>query len=93
MSTSLKSTLTTVEGEQAILDAQAHEPIYVSGTAEQREKNKAALDLLKTWEAERAAMTPAEIEQAERDWDVFKKSMNENRMSYRMRYVESSHHA
>jgi hypothetical protein len=88
MSTSLKSTLTTAEDEQAVLDAQAHEPIYVSATAEQREKNKAALDLLKTWEAERAAMAPAEIEQAKRDWEVFKKSMNDNRMSYRMRYVD-----
>jgi hypothetical protein len=33
-------------------------------------------------------MTPAEIAQAERDWEVFKKSMNDNRMSYLMRYVD-----
>ena len=53
------------------------EPIVVHGTPEQRERNRAALEWLARREAASAALSPAEREAFECDWEVFKRRMNE----------------
>ena len=62
--------------------------LYVRGTAEQREKNQAALEWLRRREEEIAAMTEAEVQEEEREWEAFKHSMNQGRAGYRKLYVD-----
>ena len=42
-------------------------------------RNQAALDLLRQWREEDAAMTPEEAKEADRDLEEFKRNMNANR--------------
>jgi hypothetical protein len=42
-------------------------------------KNQAGLDLLQRWREEDAAMTEEEKDQADRDFEEFKRNMNETR--------------
>jgi len=53
------------------------EPLVVHGTPEQRERNRAALEWLARREAAAAALSPAERQALERDWEAFKRRMNE----------------
>jgi hypothetical protein len=51
----------------------------VRGTPAQRQKNQPALDLLRRWQHEDAAMSPEQREQAQRDWQEFRRAMNADR--------------
>ncbi len=48
--------------------------------------DQATLDLLAQWKAESHRASVEEIEQAKKEWEEFKKSMNENSMSGRLIY-------
>ena len=54
-------------------------PYRVRGTAAQRQKNQAALELLRRWQQEDAAMSPEQRERAEREWQEFKRALNAER--------------
>lgn len=57
--------------------------VVVEGTAEQRERNQAALEMLRRWQEEDAARTPEEIRELDEQWERFKKSVNDDRRGYR----------
>jgi hypothetical protein len=67
-------------------DSSDSEPIVVHGTPEQRERNRAALEWLARREAAAAALSPAERQALERDWEVFKRRMNETHSGGRELY-------
>ena len=67
-------------------DSPEDEPIVVHGTPEQRERNRAALEWLARREAAAAALTPAQREALERDWEEFKRRMNETHSGGRELY-------
>ena len=57
--------------------------VVVTGTPEQRERNEAALEMLRRWQQEDAARTPEEVRELDEQWERFKKSINEPRRGYR----------
>ena len=69
-------------------DSADDEPIVVQGTPEQRERNRAALEWLARREAAAAALSPAERQAIERDWEEFKQRMNETHSGGREPYRE-----
>jgi hypothetical protein len=55
----------------------------LNGSDNDEDRRAAVLQMLREWEAEDAAMSPAEIEQSKREWEAFKAGINENQSSGR----------
>ena len=53
---------------------------------EQRQKNQAAIEVLRQWDEEDATGDPEELARREADWREFKKGMNENSLSGQIIY-------
>jgi hypothetical protein len=64
------------------------QPIVVHGTPEQLGRNRAALEWLARREAAASALTAAERHALERDWEEFKRRMNETHSGGRELYRE-----
>jgi hypothetical protein len=74
------------EPDDAGSDPSDAEPLVVHGTPEQRERNRAALEWLVRRETAAAALSPAERQALERDWETFKRRMNETHSGGRELY-------
>jgi hypothetical protein len=66
-----------------VAEAVKRRPPPLSAEA-QREKNQAAIDMLRQWREEDATDDPEEIAKSLAEWEEFKKSMNENHSSNRV---------
>jgi hypothetical protein len=56
------------------------------GTKPDALADQATLDLLARWDAEDETTDPAELSRRQRDWEEFRKSMNEHSLSNRAVY-------
>jgi hypothetical protein len=50
-------------------------------SGDQRERNKAALEVLRAWRAQNATTDPGELEQRREEWEEFKAALNESHTS------------
>jgi len=63
-------------------DKNAGQPEVGPNTFEdQRERNRAALEVLRAWRAQNATTDPAVLEQRRKEWEEFKAALNESHTS------------
>ncbi len=87
ISPELESRLKIAADERGIDEAEyARQLIERNLTPSAPYRDQATLDLLAKWKAEGDAISPAEVKLAEKEWDEFRKSMNENSLSGRPIY-------
>jgi hypothetical protein len=60
------------------------EQAQTSDVRTQKEKNKAALEVLHAWREQNATNDPTELERRQADWEEFKIALDEDRPSERM---------
>jgi hypothetical protein len=62
--------------------------LVVEGTAEQREKNRAAVEWLERRQLEYETLSPDQKQELERQWEQFERMMNENHPGPRRVYLD-----
>lgn len=87
ISSELESRLKSAASQSGLDEAEyARQLIEKDLTSGGASRDHATLELLAKWKAEASRINPAEVELAEKEWEEFSKSMNENSLSGRPIY-------